>query len=78
MVNNATCDKMIKELKENTVAENMSNKTKGRPTNNTNNSNVSNIVRTVLLTFVLVCFGAFLITNMNYGQTTEIALNKLP
>lgn len=61
------------------MAENMSNKTKGRPSNNTNNNNVSNIVRTVLLTFVLVCFGAFLITNMNYGavQKKEVPISEV-
>ena len=70
---------MVEELKEKNVAENMSNKTKGRPTNNTNNNNVSNIVRTVLLTFVLVCFGAFLITNMNYGavQKKEVPISEV-
>ena len=55
----------------------MSNKTKGR--NNNPNNNMSNVVRTVLLTFVLICFGAFLITNMNYGavQKKEVPISEV-
>ena len=58
------------------MAESMSNKTKGR---NNNPNNMSNVVRTVLLTFVLICFGAFLITNMNYGavQKKEVPISEV-
>ena len=60
------------------MAEKMSNKTKGKPSN-TNNNNVSNAVRSVIFTFVLVCLGAFLITNMNYGgvQKTEVPISEV-
>ena len=54
------------------MAEKMTNKTKGRPSNNNgNNNNMSNLVRSIILTLVLVCFGAFIITNMNYGGATQ-------
>ena len=59
----------------------MTNKTKGRPSSNSNNSNnVSNLVRSLVFTLVLVCLGAFLITNMNYsgaGQKTEVPISEV-
>ncbi|MBR3052404.1 ATP-dependent zinc metalloprotease FtsH [Candidatus Saccharibacteria bacterium] len=48
----------------------MSNKTKGKPSED-GGVNVSNIVRSMIFTLVLVCFAAFLITNMNYGGTQK-------
>ena len=37
------------------------------------NTNTSNMIRSVLFTLILVCFGVYLITSMNYGgvQKTE-------
>ena len=54
----------------------MSNKTKGKP--NDGAMNVSNVVRSLILTMILVCFGAFLITNMNYGaaQKKEVPISE--
>ena len=46
----------------------MSNKTKGRPNNQ---NNYSNAVRSIIFTIVLICFAAFLITNMNYGAVQK-------
>ena len=56
------------------MAENMSNKTKGRPT-----ENKSNMVRSIVFTFVLICFGAFLLANLNYGtaQKTEVPISEV-
>ncbi|MBR2795495.1 ATP-dependent zinc metalloprotease FtsH [Candidatus Saccharibacteria bacterium] len=34
-------------------------------------NNKSNTVRSILFTFILLCFGAFLIANMNYGDTKK-------
>ena len=48
------------------MAENISKK----PTNR-NGKNASNTVRSVLFTFILICFGAFLIANMNYGNVEK-------
>ena len=57
------------------MAEKLSNKTKGRPSNN----DKSNMVRSVVFTFVLICFGAFLLTNMNLGvsQKTEVPISDV-
>ncbi len=54
----------------------MSNKTKGRPNNQ---NNYSNAVRSIIFTVVLICFAAFLITNMNYGavQKTEVPISEV-
>lgn len=53
----------------------MSNKTKGRPVAN----NKSNTVRSMLFAFVLVCFGAFLIANINSTsmQKTEVPISEV-
>ena len=53
----------------------MTNKTTGRPAN----KNSSNSIRTVLFAFVLICFGAFVLTNMNYGgpQKTEVPISEV-
>ena len=48
------------------MAENISKK----PTNR-NGKNASNTIRSVLFTFILICFGAFLIANMNYGNVEK-------
>ena len=54
----------------------MSNKTKGRPNNQ---NNYSNEVRSIIFTIVLICFAAFLITNMNYGavQKTDVPISDV-
>ncbi len=54
----------------------MSNKTKGRPNNQ---NNYSNAVRSIIFTIVLICFAAFLITNVNYGavQKTEVPISEV-
>lgn len=54
----------------------MSNKTKGRPNNQ---NNYSNAVRSIIFTIVLICFAAFLITNMNYGavQKTDVPISEV-
>ena len=54
----------------------MSNKTKGRPNNQ---NNYSNAVRSIIFTIVLICFAAFLITNMNYGavQKTDVPISDV-
>ena len=51
------------------MTEKMSNKTKGRTNNNGNN--ISNVIRSVFFTIALICLGAFVITNMNYGATQK-------
>ena len=53
----------------------MTNKTTGRPAN----KNSSNSIRTVLFAFVLICFGAFVLTNMSYGgpQKTEVPISEV-
>ena len=58
------------------MAENVK-KPVGRPRNNSTNK--SNMVRSVLFTFVLVCFGALLIANMNQSsaQKTEVAISDV-
>ena len=57
------------------MAEKITNKTKGRPQAN----NKSNTIRSILFTFILICFAAFLIANMNYGQPekTEIPISEV-
>ena len=49
------------------MAENLPKKPAMRPGAN----NKSNTVRSILFTFILVCFGVFLIANMNYGETKK-------
>ena len=49
------------------MAENLPKKPIMRPGAN----NKSNTVRSILFTFILLCFGAFLIANMNYGDTKK-------
>ena len=57
------------------MAEKMTNKTTGRPAN----KGTSNSIRTVLFAFVLICFGAFVLTNMSYGgpQKTEVPISEV-
>ena len=62
------------------MADKISNKTKGRPNNtNANGSNASNLIRSIIFTFVLICLGAFLITNMNYNvaQKKEVPISEV-
>ena len=56
------------------MAQKMTKKPVGRPSNNK-----SNTVRSILFTFVLVCFGAMLIANMNYGEVnkTEVPISEV-
>ena len=58
------------------MANEMSNKTKGRPNNQ---NNTSNMIRSIVFTIVLICFAAFLISNMNYGavQKTEVPISEV-
>ena len=55
----------------------MTNKTQGRPAPNANNK--SNMVRSVIFTFLLMCFAGYLIANMDYGQTekTEVPISEV-
>ena len=57
------------------MAEKMTKKPAGRP----GNVNKSNTIRSVLFTFILICFGALLIANMNYGgiQKTEVPISEV-
>ncbi|RYC75110.1 ATP-dependent zinc metalloprotease FtsH [Candidatus Nanosyncoccus alces] len=57
------------------MAEKMTKKPAGRP----GNMNKSNTIRSVLFTFILICFGALLIANMNYGgiQKTEVPISEV-
>ena len=56
------------------MAENITNKTKGKPVNNK-----SNTIRSVLFAVVLVFLGAFLISNMSYNkvQKTEVPISEV-
>ena len=58
------------------MSNKMSNKTKGRPNNQ---NGYSNTIRSIVFTIVLICFAAFLITNMNYGtvQKTEVPISEV-
>ena len=60
------------------MAENVK-KPVGRPRNSNNNASKSNMVRSVMFTFILVCFGALLIANMNQNnaQKTEVAISDV-
>ncbi len=54
----------------------MKKKPAGRPNNMTNKANT---IRSVLFTFLVICFAAFLITNMNQGNTqkTEVPISEV-
>ncbi len=56
------------------MAQKMTKKPAGRPSNNK-----SNTARSILFTFVLICFGAMLIANMNYGEVnkTEVPISEV-
>ena len=56
------------------MADNITNKTKGKPINNK-----SNTMRSIMFAVVLVFFGAFLISGMNYGkvQKTEVPISEV-
>lgn len=49
------------------MAENLPKKLPKKPSGRKKTNNTSNTVRSVLFTFVLICFAGFLITNMRYG-----------
>ena len=72
---NANMCVKIKKDKEKKVSENMKNKTKGRPMAN----NKSNTVRSALFVFILICFGLFLVTNINGDQAskTEVPISEV-
>ena len=55
------------------MAEKMTKKPVGRQNNR------SNTARSVLFTFILICFGALLIANMNYGEVdkTEVPISEV-
>lgn len=55
----------------------MTNKTKGRTNNNSNN--LSNTIRSVFFVLILICLGAFVVTNMNYGnvQKKEVPISDV-
>ncbi len=57
------------------MAENLPKKPVMRPGTN----NKSNMVRSILFTFILLCFGAFLISNMNYGgvKKEEVPISEV-
>ena len=54
----------------------MTKKPAKRPNKNTN---TSNMIRSVLFTLILVCFGVYLITSINYGgaQKTEVPISEV-
>ena len=51
----------------------------GRPNSKKTNANKSNMVRSVLFTFILVCFGVFLIASMNQSSVkkTEVPISEV-
>ena len=49
------------------MAEKIQNNTGGKK----NANNTSNMIRSMFFTLILICFGAFLIMNMNQGQTQK-------
>lgn len=53
------------------MAENLPKNLPKKPTGRKNTNSTSNTVRSVLFVFVLICFGAFLITNMNYREAEK-------
>lgn len=57
----------------------MAEKLPKKPVGRKNTNNASNTVRSVLFTFILICFAAFLITNMNYNETqkTEVPISEV-
>ncbi len=44
---------------------------KKKPTGRNNTNNTSNTVRSILFSFILICFGAFLITNVSYREAEK-------
>ena len=53
------------------MADNLPKNLPKKPTGRKNTNNTSNTVRSILFSFVLICFGAFLITNMNYREAEK-------
>lgn len=61
------------------MAEKMTNNTKGRPIPSKEINNKSNMARSILFTFILICFGALLIANMNHrdSEKTEVPISEV-
>ena len=61
------------------MAEKLPKNLPKKPMGRKNANNTSNTVRSVLFTFVLICFGAFLITNINYGavEKKEVPISEV-
>ncbi|MDO4747011.1 MAG: ATP-dependent zinc metalloprotease FtsH [Candidatus Saccharibacteria bacterium] len=57
----------------------MAEKSLNGPKGQNNNKNASNIVRSILFTFVLVCFAAFVIANLNQNgvKQTEVPISEV-
>lgn len=57
------------------MAEKMQNKPVGR----SNSNSASNTARSVLFMFILICFGALIVANMNYGENskTEVPISEV-
>ena len=53
----------------------MTNKTQGKPGVN----NKSNAIRSIVFTFILICFAAYLIANLNHGsvEMTEVPISEV-
>ena len=51
----------------------------GRPNSKKTNASKSNMIRSIFFTFILVCFGAFLIASMNQSATkkTEVPISEV-
>ena len=61
------------------MAEKLPNNISKKPTGRKNANNLSNTIRNILFAFVLVCFGVFLIGNMNYGavEKKEVPISEV-
>ena len=61
------------------MAEKLPKNLPKKPMGRKNANNTSNTVRSVLFTFVLICFGEFLITNINYGavEKKEVPISEV-
>ena len=59
------------------MSEKMVNKTTGKPGNK--NSNKSNTMRSIMFVFLCICFGALILSQMNYGeiQKTEVPISEV-
>ena len=50
-----------------------------KPVGRSNSNSVSNMARSVLFMFILICFGALIVANMNYGENskTEVPISEV-